>query len=355
MAPEQASGSEVDHRCDLYSLGAVLYRMLSGRSPVVGKNVTAVLLALARDIPPCLRSLRPELPAQLDELVRTLLAKDPDQRPATAEAVRQSLAQIERTPSDQPRPAARRRWTWLLAATVLVLGIVAVAAVVRVVTDRGEIVVDTGDDPQVKVAIENGHVLIRDRKRDRTYELSVARQPLPSGEYELEVNEAGGLMFQTRQFRIHHGKTTKVRAWIAAKAPDSAPPVPDPKSRLTVVSVPATTNWIATGIHLKGIDELAISAAGVIQASSESRIYYHDVPPEGREERLPQFPFPTLPGLALVARIGDGPAFYVGKELRTKLTLKEGNDELFLGINDDLVDDNSGNWTVQIITRMTGN
>jgi len=163
------------------------------------------------------------------------------------------------------------------------------------------------------------------------------------------------LAFQTRQFRIDHGKTTKVRAWIAAKAPDSAPPTPDPRSRLAVVNVPATTNWIATGIHLKGIDELAISAAGVIQASNENRIYYHDVPPEGREERLPHFPFPTLPGLALVGRIGEGPTFYIGKELRIKLIVKEEKDELFLGINDDLVDDNSGNWTVQVVTRISGN
>jgi len=85
----------------------------------------------------------------------------------------------------------------------------------------------------------------------------------------------------------------------------------------------------------------------------ESRIYYHDVPPEGREERLPHFPFPTLPGLALVERIGEGPTFYIGKELRIKLTVKEEKDELFLGINDDLVDDNSGNWTVQVMTKMS--
>lgn len=348
MAPEQASGQEIDHRCDLYSLGAVLYRLLTGRPPAVGKNVTAVLLALAKDEPPSLRSLRPDLPAELDQLVRTLLAKNPDQRPATAQVVLQSLASIERTPVGQSRPRAWLPWTWLLATAALVAGIAAAVALVRVATDRGEIVVDTGNDPQVKVAIENGHILIRNRKRDRTYELSVARQPLPSGEYELEVSEAGGLSFQTRQFRINPGKTTTMRAWIAA-------PMSDPKPRLTIVKVPATTAWTATGIHLKGVSEVAISATGTIQASDGSRIYYHDVPPEGREERLPQFPFPTLPGLALIGRIGDGPAFYIGKELHIKSTVKEGNDELLLGINDDLVDDNSGHWTVQITTRISGN
>jgi formylglycine-generating enzyme required for sulfatase activity/tRNA A-37 threonylcarbamoyl transferase component Bud32 len=95
MAPEQAMGKPVDGRCDLFSLGAVLYRMLAGRLPFQGSDTMSILMALANDTPKPLQELNADVPAPLADLVMQLLAKDPAQRPASAAAVAEALAHWE--------------------------------------------------------------------------------------------------------------------------------------------------------------------------------------------------------------------------------------------------------------------
>jgi hypothetical protein len=85
MAPEQCRGAgAVDHRADLYALGCVAYQMMSGQPPFVSE-ATGELIARHLYFPPQpLRSLDPELPADVDDLVLWLLQKDPAARPASA-------------------------------------------------------------------------------------------------------------------------------------------------------------------------------------------------------------------------------------------------------------------------------
>jgi tetratricopeptide (TPR) repeat protein len=95
MAPEQARGeSEVDVRSDIYSLGATLFEMLTGRPPHVGPTPIAVLAKLVTTPAPRLRELYPEAPLGLDELVGRLLATFPDERPSSAREVAAELRQI---------------------------------------------------------------------------------------------------------------------------------------------------------------------------------------------------------------------------------------------------------------------
>lgn len=104
MAPEQARGEAVDHRCDLFSLGCVLYRMLAGRLPFQGDSTFAILSAIASETPPPLSQLRPEIPARLSDLVSKLLAKPPQDRPKSAQVVFDELVEIERESKEPVAP-----------------------------------------------------------------------------------------------------------------------------------------------------------------------------------------------------------------------------------------------------------
>jgi serine/threonine protein kinase len=96
MSPEQARGLKVDHRTDLFSLGAVLYRLCTGRNPFTGPTVMAVLMALGTEEPPPVRASNPNVPEPLAALIHRLLAKKPEDRPQTAaEVAKQLLAILE--------------------------------------------------------------------------------------------------------------------------------------------------------------------------------------------------------------------------------------------------------------------
>jgi hypothetical protein len=102
MSPEQARGQEVDARSDLFSLGAVLYCVCTGRRPFEGTSTMAVLTALAVENPRPVYQLNRAIPRGLSDLVMQLLAKNPNDRPQSAEAVLQRLGQSAGRPSDTP-------------------------------------------------------------------------------------------------------------------------------------------------------------------------------------------------------------------------------------------------------------
>ena len=91
MAPEQAQGSLVDARADLYSLGAVLYTLLSGRPPLHAKTLSEMLEKLYRTRPEPIRRLAPEVPEAFEQLLEQLLEKEPQRRMATAQATARRL------------------------------------------------------------------------------------------------------------------------------------------------------------------------------------------------------------------------------------------------------------------------
>jgi hypothetical protein len=95
MAPEQARG-EADVRSDLYALGAVLYRLCTGKLPVPGGSPAITLALLPVHPPRPVRELNPDVPQPLEDLILRLLAKFPDQRPGSAQEVADALKAIDR-------------------------------------------------------------------------------------------------------------------------------------------------------------------------------------------------------------------------------------------------------------------
>jgi serine/threonine-protein kinase len=122
MSPEQANaGRVIDARSDIYSLGCVVYEMLGGQPPFTGPTPQAILARHTLDPVPSLRTLRPGLPAALQEVIERALAKVPADRFTTA---REFADALEGAGRDAPRP--RRAVLFARAATIglvaLVLG-----------------------------------------------------------------------------------------------------------------------------------------------------------------------------------------------------------------------------------------
>jgi beta-lactam-binding protein with PASTA domain len=144
FAPEQARGGFTDEKSDLYSLGAVLYEMLTGQPPFEGATPVAVALKHLQEEPVSPRRRRPEIPRSVDAIVLRLLEKDPAKRYTGADAL---LADLHRAleeigepmgeeegtaPAEEskmraarhtpPQPKKRRRiWPWVVIALALVL------------------------------------------------------------------------------------------------------------------------------------------------------------------------------------------------------------------------------------------
>jgi eukaryotic-like serine/threonine-protein kinase len=159
MSPEQIAGKKVDRRADIFSLGAILYELLTRRNPFEGESITTVIYKIMHAELPPLSDFNKELPAGLEAVVRKALARDADARygtcgelladlqaclpagarGATVREAGRSLEQTQLLSADEatvfPSPARRgKRPLLLLAALVVVLA--AVAAVIRITASR---------------------------------------------------------------------------------------------------------------------------------------------------------------------------------------------------------------------------
>src|SRR5580704_3973893 len=143
MAPEQVEGKQADERSDVFALGAVLYEMVTGKRAFEGKTAASAMAAVLERDPASISSIQPTTPLTFERLVKTCLAKDPDDRWQTAHDVKLQLKQIaERgsqinavaitSSSAAPTPQRSTAWAWglavifaLVAATALVMAYLA--------------------------------------------------------------------------------------------------------------------------------------------------------------------------------------------------------------------------------------
>jgi serine/threonine protein kinase len=172
MAPEQAQGTSIGAHCDLFSLGCVLYRMATGVPPFTGRDMISTLMAVATEIPrpPC--EVESTLPRALSDLILRLLAKEPGDRPASAQGVAEALERMAREPaapsasrsgSTGAKPVAKRK-PFLLAgvAAAVLLGLVGLWAggVFKVKTKHGTIVLENVP-ADAEVIVDGGEVMYK--------------------------------------------------------------------------------------------------------------------------------------------------------------------------------------------------
>ena len=121
MAPEQARGEALDQRADLFSLGSVLYAMLTGRPPFRAADTLAILKRVAEEPPRPIRQVIPEAPEGLCAVVGRLHHKDPAGRFGSATEVAEALSRCLTDPPRRPSPVLRRRHALAGVAVVLLL------------------------------------------------------------------------------------------------------------------------------------------------------------------------------------------------------------------------------------------
>lgn len=260
MAPEQGLDTHgVDIRADLYSLGATFYKLLSGRAPFEDPQYNSVmkrLIALDRDQPPPLSTLRPDCPAALCELVHRLLSKLPQDRPDQPQTVADLIApfangadlsnlrhgNIPSTSSQRadqqpvigridsnPSPVAfdqfppkRRNW-WLAAASfcfALLLGVT-----IFVVTDNGHVRIEAPGDLKDTVTVSvlrNGAVVDNDWRivpgqNNHRIQTGTVEVKLPAG-----MDDAFELR-STTDLIVKRGGEVKYR--LTRRKPDLAQPM----------------------------------------------------------------------------------------------------------------------------------
>ncbi len=141
MAPEQVRGEAVDHRSDLFALGALIYEMISGQRAFQRATAAETMTAILREDPPDLASSRAHLSPAIDHIVRHCLEKNPIERFQTARDVAFALDSLSGSGSGAAvaaMPAARsnrERWTWGAAVVALLAAVAWLAPLRRPAAD----------------------------------------------------------------------------------------------------------------------------------------------------------------------------------------------------------------------------
>lgn len=274
MSPEQAQGQPIDHRSDLFSLGAVLYHLTTGVGPFDRNNLTATLLAVSHDTPASIESLRADAPAQLVALIRQLLEKEPEKRFQSADGVVREIVAIEQQRVDQQAidPAAfmqskparrdqnsgRNNWLWGAIGGIAMAALLAALGIVFLIpTPEGTLRVEVDDD-DLQVLVDDKLITLTDKKwsgkksaNRHQLAIKLGKQTLNIGspttirfdgelrEHLLQV-KVGGATLSNDRFEVVRGKETVLKISLETK--------PAKPSKVTVVKLPEQLSDLAKGV-----------------------------------------------------------------------------------------------------------
>ena len=221
MSPEQVQGNELDARSDLFSVGSVLFEMLTGDSPFGKSNIFSTMMSVANE------SLelpnQADIPKELITVLQSLLKKSPNERigsaselisalqanaPSTIALKQKSIELLSPTVPSAIPPAWTAALFALAGAAILAFGFLIFQA-----NDKGTLVVEA--DPSIAVSIKNEEVSVHDPKTGKRFSVTIGDHPLPSGVYQLEMRDASGeYKLSSEVITIRRGEKEIVKVFL---------------------------------------------------------------------------------------------------------------------------------------------
>jgi hypothetical protein len=264
MSPEQAAGEPIGPSADLFSLGSVLYELCTGRPAFRASNTLAVIRRVSDDSPRPIREINLDIPEPVCQLIERLHAKKPEDRPASAQEVADSLARLLAGLQGQgsavssagvaPRsaPSGRtmlsRSWAWAAALVLLLAGLGLGEAtgvtdvggtVIHLLSPEGTLVLDIGD-PGVSVAVDGTDVAITGA--------GVKEIRLKPGQYNVEASRDG--KFVSRELVT----VTRKGRRVVQISKEAAPLTDAEKWEKSVAGLPAEGQLKAFGLRMKELN-----------------------------------------------------------------------------------------------------
>ena len=240
MSPEQAEAQSVDARSDLFSLGAVIYRMLAGRSPFDRGSITATLTAIATDEPESITSVNPETPKPLAALVHQLLAKKPEGRVQSAGELMTELDRVEQiTGTKRSRSMLSNPVLWCVCVLTLLASVSLPGVLFKMQTPLGTIVIecDEGELLGAEISVDGEHRLTISTEKD----IEPIMVEADRNTHELSVTKGGFRTF-TDRFTVSAGEHQTISVRLQPIVPTDTEK-PSQSAMQTIPQFPCDFAW----------------------------------------------------------------------------------------------------------------